>query len=55
MPGPRAGVWNNVYVILDLYIRYIVGWMVAETENAVLAEQLFTEKLTRYVIPPGTL
>ena len=55
VPGPRAGVWYYVYVILDLYSRYIVGWMVAETENAILAAQLFTETLARYEIAPGTL
>jgi putative transposase len=55
VPGPRAGVWYYVYVILDLYSRYIVGWMVAETENAALAEQLFAETFARYDIQPGTL
>lgn len=55
VPGPRPGVWYYVYVILDLYSRYIVGWMVAETENAILAEQLFTETLSRHAIVDGTL
>ncbi len=49
---PRAGVWYYVYVIPDLYSRYIVRRMVAETENTVLSEQLFSETFARSVLSP---
>jgi putative transposase len=55
LPGPRAGVWFYVYSILDLYSRFVVGWMVAENENAINAEHLFAITLDRYHIEPGTL
>ena len=41
--GPSKGVYYSLYVILDIYSRYVVGWMVAEHESAELAEQLIAE------------
>jgi putative transposase len=35
--GPDKGVWFDCYVIIDIFSRYIVGWMVAPTETAELA------------------
>ncbi len=50
-----GGVFLNLYVILDLYSRYVVAWMVAEHENSALAKQLFAEAISRYQIAPGNL
>ncbi len=50
-----SGVFLNLYVILDLFSRYVVAWMVAERENSALAKQLFAEAISRYGIEPGTL
>ena len=38
-----AGKWQHfyLYVILDIFSRYVVGWMLAEEESGILAEQLF--------------
>ena len=41
--GPSKGVYYYLYVIIDIYSRYVVGWMIAEVEAAALAEQLITE------------
>jgi putative transposase len=49
------GVFLNLYVILDLFSRYVVAWMVAERENSALAKQLFAESIERYGIEPGRL
>jgi len=49
------GVFLNLYVVLDLYSRYVVAWMVAEHENSALAKQLFAEALSRYDVEPGAL
>ena len=37
--------WSHyyLYVILDVYSRYVVGWMVAERESALLAKSLIEE------------
>lgn len=50
-----SGVFFNLYVVLDLFSRYPVAWMVAERENAALAKQLFAEAVSRYDIEPGNL
>jgi putative transposase len=42
-----------LYVVLDIFSRYVVAWMVAERENAALAKQLFAEAISRYGIEPG--
>jgi putative transposase len=41
--GPSKGVYYYLYVIIDIYSRYVVGWMIAEVESAELAEQLIAE------------
>jgi len=38
--GPSKGVYYHLYVIIDIYSRYVVGWLIAEVESAALAEQL---------------
>lgn len=45
----------NLYVILDLFSRYVVAWMVADRESSALAKQLFAEAISRYGIEPGEL
>jgi putative transposase len=41
--GPSKGVYYDLYVMIDIYSRYVVGWMIAEVESAELAEQLIAE------------
>ena len=40
LKGPTTWSWYHLYVILDVFSRYVVGWMVAPRESAVLAERL---------------
>lgn len=49
------GVFLNLYLVLDLFSRFPVAWMVAERENSALSKQLFAEALTRYNIAPGSI
>jgi putative transposase len=53
--GPQKWTYYYLYVILDVYSRYIVGWTVAHRESAVLAEQLISETLAKQGILPGKL
>lgn len=39
LKGPRRLLYYYLYVILDIFSRYVVGWMVAEQESADLARQ----------------
>jgi putative transposase len=41
--GPAKWTYFYLYVILDVFSRYVVGWMVAEREAASLAEDLIAE------------
>ena len=43
------------YVIIDLFSRFVVGWMVAAKECKHLAAQLFSETIARHGVTPGLL
>lgn len=45
----------TLYVVLDLYSRYVLAWMVSRKENAALAKQLINEAAARYHIGAGQL
>lgn len=53
--GPSKWTYFYLYVILDVFSRYIVGWMIAERESAALAEELISETCTRQAIQHGQL
>jgi putative transposase len=53
--GPAKWTYYYLYVILDVYSRYAVGWMVAEAESANLAHQLIAETCAKEGIAPGQL
>ena len=51
----RRGVYLSLYVVLDLYSRYVVAWMVSRKENSALARHLIDQAATRYGIEDGQL
>jgi len=53
--GPVKWTYFYLYVILDIFSRYVVGWMVAERENAAHARRLIAETCAKYGVEPGTL
>lgn len=53
--GPGKWVYYYLYVMLDIYSRYVVGWMLAERESGGLAEKLMAETCRRHDISPGQL
>jgi putative transposase len=53
--GPSKWSYFYLYVILDIFSRYVVGWMVAYRESAELAMRLIKQTLERQRIEPGTL
>lgn len=53
--GPAKWTYFYLYVILDVFSRYVVGWMVAPHESAVLAERLIEATCAKQAIPPGQL
>jgi putative transposase len=55
LPLLRRGVYLSLYVVLDLFSRFVVAWMVSIKENSALAQQLMDEATARYAIMPGQL
>ena len=55
LKGPTKWTYFHLYVILDIFSRYVVGWMLAQRESAELAEQFIAETLQKENIAPGTL
>lgn len=53
--GPAKWTYFYLYVILDIYSRYVVGWMVAHRESADLASQLIQETCRKQSITSGQL
>ena len=49
----QVGVFLQAYVIIDLFSRYVVGWMLATKESKHLAAQLFAESIARHGVEPG--
>jgi len=50
--GPTPGIWYNRYVVLDIFSRKLVGWLLDEREEAALAEVLIAESYTREGVQP---
>jgi putative transposase len=53
--GPAKWTYFYLYVILDIFSRYVVGWMLAPHESAALAERLIAETCAKHAIEPGQL
>jgi len=55
LKGPAKWQHYCLYVIMDIYSRYVVGWMLADRESAALASRLIHETCRRQGIKPGRL
>ena len=53
--GPVKWSYFHLYVILDVFSRYVVGWMLAPQETAILAERLIATTCRRQGIEPAQL
>jgi putative transposase len=53
--GPTKWTYYYLYVILDVFSRYVVGWLIAECESASLAKELIAETCARQGIQPDQL
>ena len=53
--GPAKWTYFHLYVILDIFSRYVVGWMVAPRETAELAKRLIADTCQKQGIIAGTL
>jgi len=55
LKGPAAWLYYYLYVILDIFSRYVVGWMIAEWESAELADELIAATCAKEHIAPDQL
>jgi putative transposase len=55
LKGPQKWHYYYLYVILDVFSRYVVGWMVAEQESSVLANRLIAETIGKQELDPNQL
>ena len=55
LKGPAKWTYFYLYVILDVFSRYVVGWMVASRESATLAKKLIRETCIKQAITPAQL
>ena len=53
--GPVKWNYFQLYVIIDVFSRYVTGWMVAERESAELAKTFIEESIQKHEIPIGQL
>ncbi len=53
--GPEKWSYYYLYVILDVFSRYVVGWTVQERESAAVAEQLIAQAVSQQEIEPDQL
>jgi putative transposase len=53
--GPAKWTYFYLYVILDIFSRYVVGWMLAYRESAELAKKLIEQTIQRHNIERGSL
>ena len=55
LKGPAKWTCFHLYVILDIFSRHVVGWLLADHECGDLAQQLIAEAVARHDIEPGKL
>jgi putative transposase len=55
LAGPAKWTWFYLYVIIDIYSRYVPGWMLARAERAQLAERLLADTAAKQGISRGQL
>jgi putative transposase len=53
--GPAKWTWFYLYVIIDIYSRYVPGWMLARAERAHLAERLLADTIAKQQVDRGQL
>lgn len=55
LKGPRRGDYYDLYVVLGIFSRYVVAWLVAPSESGELAKELIEDAVARHRVPPGQL
>ncbi len=55
LKGSRKGEWYKLYVVFDIFSRYVPGWLVAGAEDAVVVKDFFVDAVARNLVAPATI
>jgi len=55
LAGPAKWTWFSLYLVLDVFSRFIIAWEVATTESTAIAQALFSEAAREHRVQPGQL
>ena len=55
LKGPKKWSYFHLYVIIDIFSRFVVGWCISEKSNALIAEALITDAISRENVKSGEL
>jgi putative transposase len=55
LKGPKRGEYYDLYVVLDIFSRYVVAWCVAPSESGELAKELIADAVRRHEVGPDQL
>jgi len=55
LKGPRKWRYLHLFVVIDVFSRFVVGWCIAQKSNARIAEALLHDAVVREKIKPGEL
>jgi putative transposase len=53
LKGPATWTWYYLYVLLDIYSRYVTGWLLATRESGALADRLIAETVAKERVTSG--
>jgi len=53
LKGPATWTWFYLYVLLDVFSRYVTGWLLADRESGLLADRLIAETVEKEGIVEG--
>jgi putative transposase len=55
LAGPEKWIWYHLYVVLDIYSRYIVAWRLERSEDGAIAEEMFADAIFEHDVDPEKL
>jgi putative transposase len=55
LKGPKRGEYYDLYVVLDIFSRYVVAWCVSPSESGELAKELIADAVLRHGVGPDQL
>jgi len=55
LKGPRKWTFLHLYVVIDVFSRFVVGWCISRKSNARIAEALLQDAIVREAVKPGEL